>query len=155
MDDENKTLADVQEKTPDTNHLAANDSKTQMGINSLLYTEHVNSEEGTLSNEVNTFSGEKLSGEETDKNFLVNKEKSGPEPIIIPIVLKMAEFDHKVLDAIFGHVLAHNRQSFARGGARTFSDKSLVQDKDKTNKQLKDHPGLSLLIQFSGIDGSQ
>ena len=26
----------------------------------------------------------------------VNKEKSGPEPIIIPIILKMAEFDHKV-----------------------------------------------------------
>ncbi|XP_047951785.1 uncharacterized protein LOC125197123 [Salvia hispanica] len=27
----------------------------------------------------------------------VNKEKSGPEPIIIPIILKMAEFDHKAL----------------------------------------------------------
>lgn len=26
----------------------------------------------------------------------VNKEKSGPEPIIIPIILKMADFDHKV-----------------------------------------------------------
>lgn len=57
MDDENKTLADVQEKTPDTNHLATNDSRTQMGINSLLYSEHVNSEEGTLSNEVNNVSG--------------------------------------------------------------------------------------------------
>lgn len=26
----------------------------------------------------------------------VKKDKSGPEPIIIPIILKMAEFDHKV-----------------------------------------------------------
>lgn len=32
-----------------------------------------------------------------DKNTPVNKEKSGPEPIIVPLVLKMAEFDHKVL----------------------------------------------------------
>lgn len=45
--------------------------------------------------------GEKVSGEETDKSSLVNKEKSGPEPIIIPIVLKMAEFDHKVVDFAF------------------------------------------------------
>ncbi|KAF7824874.1 2-phosphoglycerate kinase isoform B [Senna tora] len=33
---------------------------------------------------------------ETDRS-IVNKEKSGPKPIIVPIVLKMAEFDHKVL----------------------------------------------------------
>nr|XP_011468734.1 PREDICTED: uncharacterized protein LOC101310447 isoform X2 [Fragaria vesca subsp. vesca] len=124
MDDENKTLADVQEKTLDTNHLAANDSKTQMGINSLLYTDHVNSEEGTLSNEVNNVSGEKVSGEETDKSSLVNKEKSGPEPIIIPIVLKMAEFDHKAL-------LEEEIST------RTFSDKCLVQDKDKLISNLK------------------
>ncbi|XP_004306419.1 PREDICTED: uncharacterized protein LOC101310447 isoform X3 [Fragaria vesca subsp. vesca] len=88
MDDENKTLADVQEKTLDTNHLAANDSKTQMGINSLLYTDHVNSEEGTLSNEVNNVSGEKA---------LLEEEIS----------------------------------------TRTFSDKCLVQDKDKLISNLK------------------
>lgn len=33
---------------------------------------------------------------ETDKTT-ISKEKSGPKPIIVPIVLKMAEFDHKVL----------------------------------------------------------
>lgn len=32
----------------------------------------------------------------TDKNHPSGKEKSGAEPIIVPIVLKMAEFDHKV-----------------------------------------------------------
>lgn len=32
----------------------------------------------------------------------VNKEKSGPEPIIIPIILKMAEFDHKVSKVTYG-----------------------------------------------------
>ncbi|KAM5550607.1 hypothetical protein ABKV19_027118 [Rosa sericea] len=140
MDDENKTLADVQEKTPEANHLAANDSKTQMGNDSLIYTEHVKSEEGTLNNKVNKVSdyleainlagslsdkkGENLSGEETDKNSLVKKEKSGPEPIIIPIVLKMAEFDHKAL-------LEEEIST------RTFSDKCLVQDKDKLISNLK------------------
>lgn len=54
MDDENKTLAHVQEKTQEANHLAANDSKTQMGNDSpSVYTEHVNSEEGALKNKVN------------------------------------------------------------------------------------------------------
>ncbi|XP_061999990.1 uncharacterized protein LOC133717318 [Rosa rugosa] len=140
MDDENKTRADVQEKTPEANHLAANDSKTQMGNDSLIYTEHVNSEEGTLNNKVNNVSdyleainlagslsdkkGENLSGEETNKNSLVKKEKSGPEPIIIPIVLKMAEFDHKAL-------LEEEIST------RTFSDKCLVQDKDKLISNLK------------------
>ena len=40
--------------------------------------------------------GENLGGEETDKHSSVKKEKSGTKPIIIPIVLNMAEFDHKV-----------------------------------------------------------
>ena len=32
-----------------------------------------------------------------DGNPPVNRERSGAEPIIVPIVLKMAEFDHEVL----------------------------------------------------------
>lgn len=141
MDDENKTLAHVQEKTQEANHLAANDSKTQMGNDSpSVYTEHVNSEEGTLNNKVNNVAdyleaihlagsvsdkrGENLSGEEMDKHSSVKKEKSGPEPIIIPIVLKMAEFDHKAL-------LEEEIST------RTFSDKCLVQDKDKLISNLK------------------
>ena len=57
MDDENKTLAHVQEKIQEANHLEANDSKTQTGNDSpSVYTEHVNSEEGTLNNKVNDVS---------------------------------------------------------------------------------------------------
>lgn len=41
--------------------------------------------------------GGSLTGPEMDKSTSVKKEKSGPEPVIIPLVLKMAEFDHKVL----------------------------------------------------------
>jgi hypothetical protein len=40
------------------------------------------------------------------EKITVSKEKSGPKPIIVPIVLKMAEFDHKVvsLSSIFTEV---------------------------------------------------
>lgn len=54
-----------------------------------------------FSNYFGSATGENLSGEEMDKHSSVKKEKSGPEPIIIPIVLKMAEFDHKVVDFAF------------------------------------------------------
>lgn len=40
--------------------------------------------------------GASLKELETDKTA-VNKDKSGPKPIVVPIVLKMAEFDHKAL----------------------------------------------------------
>ncbi|KAL2541943.1 P-loop containing nucleoside triphosphate hydrolase superfamily protein [Abeliophyllum distichum] len=32
-----------------------------------------------------------------NKGETVKREKSGPEPIIVPIILKMADFDHKAL----------------------------------------------------------
>ena len=41
--------------------------------------------------------GDALTDLDTDKKAPVTKEKSGPEPIIVPLVLKMAEFDHKVV----------------------------------------------------------
>lgn len=40
--------------------------------------------------------GETSKDPEVDRNTSVKKEKSGPDPIIVPIVLKMADFDHKV-----------------------------------------------------------
>jgi hypothetical protein len=43
--------------------------------------------------------GETVKGLEGDRKTSVSL-KSGPEPIIIPIVLKMAEFDHKVCTSI-------------------------------------------------------
>jgi hypothetical protein len=37
------------------------------------------------------------------EKITVSKEKSGPKPIIVPIVLKMAEFDHKVVSFFYFH----------------------------------------------------
>lgn len=54
----------------------------------------------------------------------VAKEKSGAEPIIVPIVLEMVEFDHK---ALLEEWIA----------TRTFNDKCLAQDKDKLACNLK------------------
>ncbi|WOL10191.1 hypothetical protein Cni_G18945 [Canna indica] len=51
-------------------------------------------------------------------------EKSASEPIIVPIVLKMAEFDHK---ALLEEWIA----------TRTFKDKCLVQDQNKLISNLK------------------
>lgn len=45
--------------------------------------------------------GETLKYPEVDKEKSVKKEKSGPDPIIVPIVLKMADFDHKVWSLSF------------------------------------------------------
>lgn len=41
--------------------------------------------------------GETRKGVEPTKTPSVKEKKSGPEPIIVPIILKMAEFDHKAL----------------------------------------------------------
>ncbi|KAL8035310.1 hypothetical protein ABFS82_12G086500 [Erythranthe guttata] len=41
--------------------------------------------------------GEMVTNAGTTEAPKVNKGKAGPEPIIIPIILKMAEFDHKAL----------------------------------------------------------
>ena len=48
--------------------------------------------------------GESLKDLETNGNTSVRKEKSGGEPIIIPIVLKMAEFDHKVWGCFYARL---------------------------------------------------
>ncbi|KAG8381532.1 hypothetical protein BUALT_Bualt06G0131500 [Buddleja alternifolia] len=53
----------------------------------------------------------------------VKKDKSGPEPIIIPIILKMAEFDHK---ALLEEWISTRR-----------SEKYPIQDKDKLISNLK------------------
>lgn len=40
--------------------------------------------------------GQNVKDAEENKTTVTRKEKSGGEPIIVPIVLKMAEFEHKV-----------------------------------------------------------
>ncbi|XAR66125.1 hypothetical protein NMG60_11012221 [Bertholletia excelsa] len=68
--------------------------------------------------------GETIKVPEKDRNQPVGKEKSIAAPIIVPIVLKMAEFDHK---ALLEEWLS----------TRTFLDKCLIQDKDKLIGNLK------------------
>ncbi|KAH6778831.1 P-loop containing nucleoside triphosphate hydrolases superfamily protein, partial [Perilla frutescens var. hirtella] len=54
--------------------------------------EHVN-----ISGSAPDYKGEMVKDAEPVRPPAANKEKSGPEPIIIPIILKMADFDHKAL----------------------------------------------------------
>ncbi|WJX49632.1 hypothetical protein P8452_36040 [Trifolium repens] len=58
------------------------------------------------------------------EKITVSKEKSGPKPIIVPIVLKMAEFDHK---ALLEEWIS----------SRTFIEKCPDQDHDKLIANLK------------------
>ncbi|WKA06607.1 hypothetical protein VitviT2T_024502 [Vitis vinifera] len=77
-----------------------------------------------LTGHVSKNKGEAVKDPETDTNPPAGKEKSVAEPIIVPIVLKMAEFDHK---ALLEEWIS----------TRTFSDKCLLQDKDKLISNLK------------------
>ncbi|KAI3434204.1 uncharacterized protein J3R85_006656, partial [Psidium guajava] len=61
---------------------------------------------------------------EENATMVTRKEKSGAEPIIVPIVLKMAEFDHK---ALLEEWIS----------TRTFSGKCLLEDKDRLIGNLK------------------
>ncbi|CAA0834566.1 P-loop containing nucleoside triphosphate hydrolases superfamily protein [Striga hermonthica] len=67
--------------------------------------------------------GEMAKDAATTKPPIVNKAKSGPEPIIIPIILKMAEFDHKAL--------------LEEWLSTRSSEKYPIQDKDKLISNLK------------------
>ncbi|XP_042505891.1 uncharacterized protein LOC122082414 isoform X2 [Macadamia integrifolia] len=68
--------------------------------------------------------GETAKDPELRTNHSMKKEKSAPEPIIIPIALKMAEFDHK---ALLEEWIS----------TRTFVDKCLSQDQVKLISNLK------------------
>lgn len=66
-----------------------------------------------------------MKDEAADSNPILRREKSGvTEPVIIPIVLKMAEFDHK---ALLEEWIS----------SRKFSDKYPIQEKDKLISNLK------------------
>lgn len=59
------------------------------------------------------FTGEIVKNADATKPPIANKEKAGPEPIVIPIILKMAEFDHKVCQnlLLFSIVLFQKRKA--------------------------------------------
>ncbi|XP_059304985.1 uncharacterized protein LOC132056698 isoform X1 [Lycium ferocissimum] len=72
----------------------------------------------------NTGTGEKVKDSGADQNPSHRREKSGAQPIIVPIVLRMAEFDHK---ALLEEWVA----------SCTCSEKYPNQDKDKLISNLK------------------
>ncbi|KAI5601772.1 hypothetical protein BDE02_01G114100 [Populus trichocarpa] len=152
MDEENKLPAKMPEKsemnpvsvTPDDDPARQmENSSTSVSRN---HPENINctpgdlaSEEGKSVNQVNKVvdsqgsrdkagsivdnKGETVKGLEGDRKTSVSL-KSGPEPIIIPIVLKMAEFDHK---ALLEEWIS----------TRSFSDKCPVEEKDRLITNLK------------------
>ncbi|KAL5569901.1 hypothetical protein UlMin_026476 [Ulmus minor] len=151
MDDVNNLPSKTEEKSKEANfeNVKSDDTKTRTENNSSVSgshdevsncNQHVSSEEGILTNEVNKVSenleaidiggsvsenkGEAVKDPDADKNATAKKEKSGAEPIIVPLVLKMAEFDHK---ALLEEWIS----------TRTYKDKCVVQDKDKLITNLK------------------
>ncbi|KAG5249160.1 hypothetical protein OIU76_004177 [Salix suchowensis] len=150
MDEENKLPAKMPEKC-ETNIVSVNlddDPARQMENNSVsgnntensnCTTGYLTSEEGKPVNLVNKVvdsqesidkagsildnKGETVKDLEGDRKTSVSL-KSGPEPIIIPIVLKMAEFDHK---ALLEEWIS----------TRSFSDKHPDEDKDRLITNLK------------------
>ncbi|KAK3001353.1 hypothetical protein RJ639_021132 [Escallonia herrerae] len=149
MDDENKMPANMPEKVEEAKCLKVSDkSATKVQIDSTACGSFSkNSASGNAKPEemmssgmldkvldglksidivdsVSKNKGEATKGPEPNRTTL-RKEKSGAaEPIIVPIVLKMAEFDHK---ALLEEWIS----------TRTFSDKFPVQDKDKLVSNLK------------------
>ncbi|XP_009787843.2 P-loop NTPase domain-containing protein LPA1 homolog 2-like isoform X2 [Nicotiana sylvestris] len=75
-------------------------------------------------NRVSENTGETVKDSGADQNPSHRREKSGAQPIIVPIVLRMAEFDHK---ALLEEWVA----------TRTCSEKYPTQDKDKLITNLK------------------
>ncbi|KAM7273055.1 hypothetical protein ACFE04_027719 [Oxalis oulophora] len=144
MDEEGKLPENATEKDKDANPAPLssdnNSEKTETDSSNIEdgknLSEHLTSEENDeaskvsdsladiqLAENVTEPKGETQKDQESTKNA-VKKEKSGPQPIIVPILLKMAEFDHK---ALLEEWIS----------SRKFSDKSLVQDKDVLIKRLK------------------
>ncbi|KAL9240376.1 hypothetical protein vseg_014603 [Gypsophila vaccaria] len=78
----------------------------------------------TLENKASDEKGGSHNEQKTDVNSQAKRERSGAEPIIVPIVLKMAEFDH---EALLEEWIP----------TRTFSDNSILKDKDRLIKNLK------------------
>ncbi|GLT40265.1 hypothetical protein SLA2020_144140 [Shorea laevis] len=137
MDDENKEPATMPEKSIDAstvNVISNEDPPTQVENDSAQmrgdHTEnsqnnhvHVTLDEGFV-NCIFAHTGETIKKPELDIKAPVQKEKSAPQPIIIPIALKMAECDHK---ALLGEWISTWK----------ISDKCLIQDKYTLIANLK------------------
>eukprot|EP00257_Ricinus_communis_P020927 XP_015580292.1 uncharacterized protein LOC8289616 [Ricinus communis] len=161
MDEENKSSANMPEKHKEATPLSQTDNdpeKHMEDIHKTVSGNHnersnhthgdVSLEEGNSGDQVNLQncheSGNTAGGIsdnkdiKRDRNASVKKEKSGPDPIIIPIVLKMAEFDHKAL--LEEWILT-----------RTYSEKCPVQDKDRLIANLKTIQGYLCSFKSQGL----
>ncbi|XP_017243732.2 uncharacterized protein LOC108215698 isoform X1 [Daucus carota subsp. sativus] len=141
MDDENKTPTNISAKLDQQRFVEAVEKNaaeaTNDSIASASYNEHFPADEldkvidGLQSVDIAESAcddkGESTQDLGVDRNPLVMKEKSSgaaAAPIIVPIVLKMAEFDHK---ALLEEWIS----------TRSFSDNYPLQDKDKLISNLK------------------
>ncbi|XP_047328057.1 uncharacterized protein LOC124931594 [Impatiens glandulifera] len=142
MDDVNKLRNGIPENVEKTSSEAADDKNELEGSSGDQQSEDTSippSEGESLDVSVNKVSenmesmdisadapgdkGENIKGLEADIKALLGNE-TGSEPIIIPIVLKMAEFDHK---ALLEEWISN----------RTNSDKCQIQDNEKLISNLK------------------
>ncbi|KAL6959857.1 hypothetical protein U1Q18_040008 [Sarracenia purpurea var. burkii] len=152
MDDENKLPSDIPAKVEEPSSLTSGDENVikmendssigrgNHGENTKCSPQDASSVDRTHADQLNKVSdciesikiatsvsddkGETIKESQMDINPPVKKEKSGAESIIIPIVLKMADFDHEEL-----------LEEWI--STRTFRDKCLIQDKDKLISNLK------------------
>lgn len=136
MDDENKASVNMQLKVEEAKAVSeppADNSIRQVKVEGSddrqldsesrgLSIENTSSKEAECFDQLN--GGGTVKEEKVDGNPPVNRERSGAEPIIVPIVLKMAEFDH---EALLEEWIP----------TRTFSDNSIMKDKEKLIKNLK------------------
>ncbi|CAA2990988.1 Hypothetical predicted protein, partial [Olea europaea subsp. europaea] len=112
MDDENKlstALPTIDKEKSLENDIngreVENDSSTEYGNQAKNDSSHQEGRSGEMVSAVDGVAddlksldiGETVKDSEADKAPSVKREKSGPEPIIVPIILKMADFDHKAL----------------------------------------------------------
>ncbi|XP_038992307.1 uncharacterized protein LOC120115767 isoform X2 [Hibiscus syriacus] len=119
MDDEHKTTTSVTEGHQPTSQSVASDSNSAVQVEDNTSESNAENSQNHLvhcasADQVNKVSeslesialatasenkGETVKAAEVNGST-TRKEKPGPEPIIIPIVLKMAEFDHKDTDKL-------------------------------------------------------
>lgn len=141
MDDENKTPTNVSAKLDEQRFAeAVKQNATQAANDSVApasYDHHSPADElymiidglqsVDIAESARADKGESTNDSGADRNPLVKQEKSSgaaAAPIIVPIVLKMAEFDHK---ALLEEWIS----------TRSFSDNYPLQDKDKLISNLK------------------
>nr|GME00654.1 2-phosphoglycerate kinase [Ipomoea batatas] len=123
VDCKNKTQSDFTSGTD--SHCNSKDCNSENVISvQEKSADELNKVTGALKSLFPEIKDEAVKSSTVDKNPSGRKEKYGAQPIVIPIVLKMAEFDH---EALLEEWIANSASS----------KKSPIQDKDKLMSNLK------------------